>query len=133
MNKIIPILFLIILVSGCIEEGVISESNTVGLQIIVNNTNLSATGERVVNTNYTALTDIELFVYGEGYGANTDLDLELYINGTMVIDTDLHTTAVIHDNDVTLNAIIPKYSVYKVNKSIAVTGVHWVEYKIGGH
>lgn len=114
-------------------------NNSLGLQIIVNNTNLAptiepnmtGTGERVSGTTYyNNNSDIEIFLYAHASTVAQTSDIELYINGTMISSVSSKPVGSSPEqNNKSIIAIIPKYSAYKA----LFTNYHhyeWREYPI---
>jgi len=125
-----------ILAIGIAEE---VTTTTLGLQIIVNNTNLAptiepnvtGTGERISGiTYYNNNSDIEIFLYSHAATVSQTSDTELWINGTMISSVSSKPVgASPEQNNKSIIAIIPRYSAYK---AVFANYHHyeWREYQI---
>lgn len=113
---------------------ILPEQEDIAFEYVVNNTDLYASGERTVRTNYTANNSaIQLFLifHVVGTGASISVDTNLSINGTVVQDLDYRTTvgAGIHEH-FSIVAHIPKGSIYNVTNSSNIETIEWREYPI---
>lgn len=119
----------------------ISESittTTVGVQWVVNNTNLApfvaghgGTGERVGdNTTYwNNATPIQIFLYSHANTSGTAAEIHLWINGTKVSDTSGRALGIAEQSNRSIVATIPQYSFYSV-EMVNYHHYEWYEYKI---
>lgn len=132
---IIAILFSIIAIG--ISES-ITTGDTLGLQIVVNNTNLApfvaghgGTGERIGNntTYWNNNTPIEIFLYSHANTSGTAAEIHLFINGTKVSDTSGRALGIAEQSNRSIVAIIPQYSFYSV-EFINYHHIEWYEYQI---
>jgi len=137
MRKIIFLLAVLVIFSGCIDTDIIRGSVT-SFDIEVNNTNLASsvageppgTGERIQGTTYYANnTPLELFVFGHANSAGQDSELHLYINGTLVADTSGKPLGVAEQQNKTIVAMIPRYASYKIEAN-NMHHYEWREYKV---
>ena len=106
-------------------------------EIVVNNTDLgdtNGTGERLVGTlYYTNISPIAIALIGKvvGTGADTEANIGLNLNGTMVQNTDIETEAgSLSMENGSLYYIIPKNSNYSVEAPANVDFLEWREYPI---
>lgn len=133
------IAILLALIAYSAASSISSTNQTVGLNIIVNNTNLAptiepsvpGTGERVTgNTYYNNNSDIEIFLYAHASAVSQTSDIQLIINGTLVSSVSSKPVgASPEQNNKSIVAIIPRYSSYSAN----FTNYHhyeWREYQI---
>lgn len=96
-------------------------NQTLGLQIIINNTNLApsvigetpGTNERVSGATYfNNNSDIELFAFSHGNSTGQNSEIHLFINGTKVLDTSGKPLGVAEQNNRSITAIVPRSSYY---------------------
>ena len=115
-----------------------SNNTTLGLQIVVNNTNLApfvaghgGTGERIGdNTNHwNNNTPIEIFLYSHANTTGTAAEIHLFINGTKVSDTSGRALGIAEQSNRSIVAIIPQYSYYSV-EMVNYHHYEWYEYQI---
>lgn len=125
-------------VGGNITTNSTIVNQTVGLNIVVNNTNLAptiepsvpGTGERITGTTYfNNNSDIEIFLYSHASAANQTSDIQLLINGTMVSSVSSKPVGGVEQNNKSIVAVIPRYSSYK---AIFLNYHHyeWREYQV---
>ena len=132
-------LILSFLAVGISESTITTVNNTVGLQIVVNNTNLAptiepnvtGTGERLSNTTYyNNNSDIEIFLYAHANSVSQTSDIELWINNTMVSSISSKPVgAAPEQNNKSIVAIIPRYSAYQA-RFANFHHYEWREYQI---
>jgi len=134
----ILIAFMAFAYASSITTSANTTNNTLGLQIIVNNTNLAphvvgesnGTGERIAGTTYfNNNSDIELFIWGHAATPSQTAEIHLFINGTKVSDTSGRPVGATEQSNKTIVAIIPRYASYMIE----VQNTHhyeWREYLI---
>jgi len=134
MKKVIFVLALSLLLSGCITEDVIQSETS----FRVNNTNLApdagaphpfGTGERISGVTYwTNNSPIQLLVYSHASVVSQTAEIHLLIDGVIVADTSGRPLGGAEESNKTIVAIIPQYA----NYSVIFNNYHhyeWREYK----
>lgn len=132
------IALLLSIISIGISESITTTSDTLGLQIVVNNTNLApfvaghgGIGARVGNntTYWNNNTPIEIFLYSHANTSGTAAEIHLFINGTKVSDTSGRALGIAEQSNRSIVAIVPQYSYYSV-EMVNYHHYEWYEYQI---
>jgi len=126
--KIFFFILVVVLFSGCIEDNAINVGNTInntlGLQVVLNTTNLAptivgesnGTGERIADnrTYWSNNSNMYISIYAHANTTGDNSEIHLYINGTKYQDQSGKPIGIAEQNNKSISHIIPQHAYYSV-------------------